>query len=141
MTSQHHCTVPWFNCELAAIHSREFQKFLKNFIPILELKFIYSEKATKFCEISTLLLSYVVPVKSKVKISQNFVAFSEYELYKKHAISERILIHCETVQTRIVALNYSAKRSVTNGLKYPASVAMGTKSFLNSHLQFNFLQF
>ena len=42
------------------------------------LKFIYSEKATKFCEISTLLLSYVVPVKGKVEISQNFVAFSEY---------------------------------------------------------------
>ena len=43
-----------------------------------ELKFIYSEKATKFCKIFTLLLSYVLPVKSKVKISQNFVAFSEY---------------------------------------------------------------
>ena len=43
------------------------------------LKFIYSEKATKFFEIFTLLLSYVVPVKSKVKISQNFVAFL-YEL-------------------------------------------------------------
>ena len=42
------------------------------------IKFIYSEKATKFCEISTLLLSYLVPVKSKVEISQNFVAFSEY---------------------------------------------------------------
>ena len=42
------------------------------------IKFIYSEKATKFCEIFTLLLSYAVPVKSKVKISQNFVAFSEY---------------------------------------------------------------
>ena len=42
------------------------------------VKFIYSEKATKFCEIFTLLLSYVVPVKSKVKISQNFEAFSEY---------------------------------------------------------------
>ena len=42
------------------------------------LKFIYSEKATKFCEISTLILSYVVPVKSKVKISPKFVAFSEY---------------------------------------------------------------
>ena len=42
------------------------------------IKFIYSEKATKFCEISTLLFSYVVPVKSKVEISQNFVAFSEY---------------------------------------------------------------
>ena len=45
---------------------------------IAQLKFIYSEKATKLCEIFTLLLSYVVPVKSKVKISQNFVAFSEY---------------------------------------------------------------
>ena len=32
------------------------------------LKFIYSEKATKFCEISTLLLSYAVPVKSKAEI-------------------------------------------------------------------------
>ena len=42
------------------------------------VKVIYSEKATKFCEISTLLLSYVVPVKRKVEISQNFVAFSEY---------------------------------------------------------------
>jgi hypothetical protein len=42
------------------------------------VKFIYSEKATKFCEISTLLLSYVAPVKGKVEISQNFVAFSEY---------------------------------------------------------------
>jgi hypothetical protein len=41
-------------------------------------KFIYSEKATKFCEISTLLFSYVVPVKSKVEILQKFVAFSEY---------------------------------------------------------------
>ena len=42
------------------------------------VKFKYFEKATKFCEISTLLLSYVVSVKSKVEISQNFVAFSEY---------------------------------------------------------------
>ena len=45
---------------------------------ILELKFIYSEKATKFCEISTLLLSNIVPVKSKVENTQNFAAFSEY---------------------------------------------------------------
>ena len=42
------------------------------------LKFIYSEKITKFCEIFAILFSYVVPVKSKVEISQNFVAFSEY---------------------------------------------------------------
>ena len=42
------------------------------------VKFIYSDEATKFCKIFALLLSYVVPVKSKVKILQNFVAFSEY---------------------------------------------------------------
>ena len=45
---------------------------------ILFLKFIHSEKTTKFCEIFTLLLFYVVPVKIKMKISQNLVAFSEY---------------------------------------------------------------
>ena len=32
----------------------------------------------EFCEIFTLLLTYIVPVKSKVEISQHFVAFSEY---------------------------------------------------------------
>ena len=44
----------------------------------VKVKFIYFEKATKFCKISNLLLPYVVQVKSKVEISQNFVAFSEY---------------------------------------------------------------
>ena len=48
----------------------------------LVLKFMYSEKATKFCEIFTLLLTTVHTVKSKVKISQNFVAFSEYMNFK-----------------------------------------------------------
>ena len=42
------------------------------------LKFIYSEKASRFCEIFPLLLTAVHTVKSKGKISQNFVAFSEY---------------------------------------------------------------
>ena len=42
------------------------------------VKFTYSEKATKVCEIFTLLLSYVVPVKSKVKTLLNCVVFSEY---------------------------------------------------------------
>ena len=42
------------------------------------LEFIYSEKATNFCEILTLLLTLCTVVKSKVKISQNVVAFSEY---------------------------------------------------------------
>ena len=42
------------------------------------IKFLYSEKATKFWEIFPLLLTTVDTVKSKGKISQNFVAFSEY---------------------------------------------------------------
>ena len=42
------------------------------------MKFIYSEKATKFCEIFPLLLTICTEVKSREKISQNFVAFSEY---------------------------------------------------------------
>ena len=54
------------------------QKFSIFFI----LKFIYSEKATKFCEISTVDLSYVVMVKSTVVISQNFVVFSELDLLR-----------------------------------------------------------
>ena len=56
------------------------------------LKFIYSEKATKFCEIFILLLSYVVPVKSKVKISQNCVAFSEYMNFKDTFLSEGTVV-------------------------------------------------
>ena len=47
-------------------------------VRLIHLKFIYSEKATNFCEISTVDLSYVTTVKSTVEISQNFVAFSEY---------------------------------------------------------------
>ena len=39
---------------------------------------MYSEKVAKFCVITTVDLSYVVPVKSTVEISQNYVAFSEY---------------------------------------------------------------
>ena len=48
------------------------------FSPLKLIKFMYSEKATKFCKTFTFLLSYLVPVKSKVKVSQNFVACSEY---------------------------------------------------------------
>ena len=45
-------------------------------IGIILLQLIYSEKATKFCKILTILLSYAVAVKSKMKILRNFVAFS-----------------------------------------------------------------
>ena len=43
----------------------------------LQIKFIYSEKASKFCKIFTLLLTTVHTVKSKVEILKIFVAFSE----------------------------------------------------------------
>ena len=45
---------------------------------ILLSKFIYFKKATNFCKISTVDLSYVVMVKSMVEILQNFLTFSEY---------------------------------------------------------------
>ena len=44
----------------------------------LTLKFIYSEKATKFYEISSVDLTVTTQDKSTVEISQKFVAFSEY---------------------------------------------------------------
>ena len=56
------------------------------------LKFICSEKATNFWEISTLLLTTVHTVKTKVEILQNFVAFSEYMNFNKgENISKGIL--------------------------------------------------
>ena len=42
------------------------------------VKSMYSEKATKFYKISTNHLSYVLPVKEFMEISQNFADFSEY---------------------------------------------------------------
>ena len=45
-------------------------------------KFIYSEKATKFCKISTLLLTTVHTVKSKVEILTKFCGLLRlYEIY------------------------------------------------------------
>ena len=53
----------------------------------LVLKFIYSEKATKFCKLFTLLLNGTTKDKSKVKILENFVAFSElYEKKKRKVV-------------------------------------------------------
>ena len=56
----------------------------------MDLKFIYSEKATKICKISTVDLSYVVPVKSTVEISQNFVAFSENMNFTKEKMEQSV---------------------------------------------------
>ena len=67
------------------IHIKVLVHILKEKVTIpldffsIKLKFIYSEKATKFCEIFTLLLTIcMMMIESKVKISQNFVSFSEY---------------------------------------------------------------
>ena len=57
-------------------------------IQLVQNGFIYSEKATNFCEISTLDLSYVVTVKSTVEILPNFVAFSEYKNFKFEAFKD-----------------------------------------------------
>ena len=47
-------------------------------IQLSDLKFIYSEKATKFYQVFTLLLTGTPYNKSKVKFLQKFVTFSEY---------------------------------------------------------------
>ena len=49
-----------------------------NYLNEARIKFIYSEKAAKFCKIFILLLTCTTLDKSKVKISQNFVVFSNY---------------------------------------------------------------
>ena len=61
--------------------AQKIQKLLKTlildeFLPP-NLMFIYAE-STKFSKIFNLLLTVCTVVKSKLKISQNFVAFSEY---------------------------------------------------------------
>ena len=69
-------------------------------MPYAFLKFIYSEKATKFCEISTLLLTTVHRDKSKVDITQNFVAFSEYNygLYQNDQESQQKFLENKLIQ-------------------------------------------
>ena len=64
-----------------------------------DLKFICSEKATKFCEIFPLLLTVCTVVKSKGKISQNFVAFSEYMNFtiSQSIINNKAIVYVEVM--------------------------------------------
>ena len=56
--------------ESVIVETRSPPSIIDEEVPTLKMvKFIYSEKSSP---------TYVAPVKSKVKISQNFVAFSEY---------------------------------------------------------------
>ena len=54
---------------------------------ILCIKLIYSEKTTKFGEIFPLLMTECTVGKTKEKISQNFVAFSEYMNFTYYIVS------------------------------------------------------
>ena len=75
--------------EVYVSHKLHFYKKNQTLQKAFLIKFIYSEKATKFYEISTLLLSKVHTDKSKVEISQNFVAFSEYMNFTKLCSTRR----------------------------------------------------
>ena len=66
------------------------------------LKFIYTEKAKKFCEIFPLLLTVCTVVKSKGKISQNFVAFLEYMNFKQKY--KNVRIPCGIIESKSPAL-------------------------------------
>ena len=83
------------------------------------LKFIYCEKATNSCEISTADLFYVVTVTSTVEISQTFVAFSEYMNFRLLILclikrksqwknSDNVLMHVQP--------NFPHKQTFNNGL-------------------------
>ena len=66
-------TVIWFNF----LKMGPNWKYLLGLLCVL-LKFIYSEKDTKFCEVFPLLLTGTALYKIKGNIFQNFVTFSEY---------------------------------------------------------------
>ena len=74
------------------------------------LKFIYSEKVTKFREISTLLWSVCTVDKSKVEISQNSLAFSEYTNFSSlditHMVHSPVALFLRKTYEHKVALTY-----------------------------------
>ena len=74
------------------------------------LKFIYSEKATNFFEIFTLLLTGTTKDKSKVKISKNFVAFSEFMNFTKSCSSRKT--------DKALFLNYSTNKRLKISITY-----------------------
>ena len=67
----------------------KFRSLEENSVPHM-LKFIYSEKATKFCEISTVDLTVTTSDKSTVEISQKFVAFSDKIFFGRYITKKYI---------------------------------------------------
>ena len=78
----HLCSKGWFSSILSGNYKNVWRNQLMHLILTSYHIKVHILKATKFCEIFTLLLTVCTVVKSKVKISQNFVAFSEYMNFK-----------------------------------------------------------
>ena len=74
--------------ESQVLEYQMFQKIEPQKLSLFLLKFIYSEKATKFFKIFPLLLTVCTVVKSKGKISQNVAAFSEYMNFKSEKLKK-----------------------------------------------------
>ena len=76
------CKIANKHCRTRYTHIHPYIIRHVRFTAMYVVKFIYSEKAIKFCENLhrrfVYDLSYVVTVKCTVEISQNFMAFSEY---------------------------------------------------------------
>ena len=109
-SNQRHCLNPFDNPTYLfsghiILHSPwDYLHQTKFFSAFLFIKFIYSEKATEFYEISALLLSVCTVDKSKVEISQNFVAFSEYTNFKRKKVDEKVnesVVHLLEGQTKL----------------------------------------
>ena len=98
-----------FNCDMII---KSYKSHIYWYPYSFHIKLIYSEKATKFCEISTLLLSYVVPVKCKVEILQNCVAFSEYMNFKCIKKSIVSLRSCPTRINTTLTRNILSKSTI-----------------------------
>ena len=97
------------------------------------LRKVNSEKATKFCKISTVDLSYVEPVKSTVEISQNFVASSEYMNFTKgyviYANSKLLCTKCRIESNLKLPTTFGLAYSPLNSAKlsYLSEVTSKTK--------------
>ena len=58
----------------------------------VHMNILTSEKATEFCAIFNLLLTGTTQNKSKVEISQNFVAFSEYMNFSNNQVTRTHIV-------------------------------------------------
>ena len=104
------------------------------------VKFICSEKATNFCEISTLDLPYVVTFKSRVEISQNFVAFSEYMnfMYKFvrkpwTTVSVTIFLYFNSKERKRLPKKLTLVENHKNAIKSCQIVLFSSKNSISHH--------